>query len=409
MKRLLLVTVLVGLLLFAALSTGFSLYYRLLYILALAFGGGLVWAWLNLHWLGLEVEHRVTRTQVGGTIEGRIWVRNRGRLPKAWLEVEELANLPGHYSGQVVSLGGGGFRSWRVRTVCRQRGIYDLGPLRVSSGDPFGLIHLERLLPTHQRVVVYPAIVGLPHFTLPPSDLPSDGLVRQQMQQLTPLASTVRDYLYGDSVNRIHWPSTARLGRLMTKEFDLGFSTDVWMALDLHREVQAGEPPDSTEEVAVTIAASIAKRLLDQGMAVGLVAHGDQHSMIPPARGYVQMERLLEYLAQVRAEGEAPLEQALASMEYRLNRYNALLVITPSSRAQLAHVLAKFRSRGVRPTAILLDNSSFGGTLMPAQLMEQLSNLAVPAYLVQQGVPLQEALSRPFAWAGNGVAPEIRR
>ncbi len=44
----------------------------------------------------------------------------------------------------------------------------------------------------------------------------------------------------------------------MSKEFDLGLSSDVWLLVDLHRDVQAGELEDSTDEYAVSIAASLA-------------------------------------------------------------------------------------------------------------------------------------------------------
>jgi uncharacterized protein (DUF58 family) len=50
----------------------------------------------------------------------------------------------------------------------------------------------------------------------------------------------VREYAPGDSFNRIHWPSTARAGRLIVKEFELDPTADIWLFLDMQREVQAG-------------------------------------------------------------------------------------------------------------------------------------------------------------------------
>ena len=52
--------------------------------------------------------------QAGQRIVERIEVANDTRLPKLWLEVEELSNLPQHESKHVVTLGGNNRRSWRV-------------------------------------------------------------------------------------------------------------------------------------------------------------------------------------------------------------------------------------------------------------------------------------------------------
>src|SRR5437899_2338659 len=75
-------------------------------------------------------------------------------------------------------------------------------------------------------------------------------------------ATTIRDYAAGDAMNRIHWRSSAHHNQLMVKEFDLDPAVDAWVFLDLHDAVQAGEGEQSTEEYAVTIAATIATYLL---------------------------------------------------------------------------------------------------------------------------------------------------
>ncbi|MEZ4612148.1 MAG: DUF58 domain-containing protein [Caldilineaceae bacterium] len=59
---------------------------------------------------------------------------------------------------------------------------------------------------------------------------------------MTTNAAGVRDYYPGDSLNRIHWPTTARMRRLMTKEFELIPRRDIWLYLDLSRDTVAAMP-----------------------------------------------------------------------------------------------------------------------------------------------------------------------
>ena len=386
---------LLGLTLFGGLSTGFSLYYRLAYILILAVGGGLLWSWLNLHWLEVQVRRRTTRTHVGGVVEGRLRVRNRGWLPKAWLEVEELTDLPGYRSGAVIGMARNGFRSWPTSGAATRRGVFTLGPVRVVAGDPLGLFRLTREFGTSARLVVYPSVVPLPHLVLPVADLPGDGPVRHRTLQTTPLASTVRDYAPGDAVGRVHWPTTARLGRLMVKEFDLGLSSDLWVVADLQEGVQAGQHPDSTEELLVTVAASVAHKYLQAGVPVGLAAHGTRPHFLPAARGDAQLGRVLEELAVAQARGQVALERVLYRIEPSLSRYHTLVVITPSGGPTWAPVLGHLRGRGVRTVAVRVDATTFGGAQDLEAPMRQLAQHAIPFYIVRRGQPLEDALRTP--------------
>ena len=109
---------------------------------------------------------------------------------------------------------------------------------------------------------------------------------------------TVRNYVPGDALTRIHWPSTARLGQFMVKEFDLDPTIDVVLMLDLDRESQAGEGDSSTEEYGVTMAASVAAYLLrQQELSVGLYVSGSAESALALDRGERQLDRVLELLA----------------------------------------------------------------------------------------------------------------
>ena len=140
--------------------------------------------------------------------------------------------------------------------------------------------------------------------------MPGGSLQGVRVQFSTPNVSSVRDYRPGDAFNRIHWPTSARTNRLMVREFELDPTADVWIVLDLNADVHAGSGLESTEEYAVTAAASLARHLLDQGRAVGLVS---QTATLPADRGPRQVERILEVLALVRASSPLTLAALLSA------------------------------------------------------------------------------------------------
>src|SRR2546421_633356 len=140
----------------------------LLFYLAYGMTGVLIgsWIWARLNLVALEPgrEAREQELQVGDTFEEVFLVRNRSFWPKLWVEVRDHSTLPGHQPAAVISLAGDKSKRWRVRTLTRRRGLYQLGPLTAISGDPFGLFRSWRTVPEMGELLVYPATVDLSQF-----------------------------------------------------------------------------------------------------------------------------------------------------------------------------------------------------------------------------------------------------
>ena len=172
-------------------------------------------------------------SQVGRVFQESFSVRKTGLLPKLWLEIQDHSNLPGHHASHIVPtlLSGREYR-WEVETVCALRGEFQLGPLTVISGDPFGLFRSPRRVGATDSLMVYPMTVNLNRVILPVGFLSGGDAQRQLTHQITTNASSIRDYVPGDSINRIHWRSTARTGDIMVKEFELDPLVDIWLFSD---------------------------------------------------------------------------------------------------------------------------------------------------------------------------------
>jgi uncharacterized protein (DUF58 family) len=264
----------------------------------------------------------------------------------------------------------------------------------VTSGDPFGIFRTSRKLTDGTSIVVYPRAVPLPRFGRVPGELPGGALQGVRVQFSTPNVTSVREYRPGDAFNRIHWPSTARTNRLMVREFELDPTADVWIVLDLNADVHTGGGLESTEEYAVSACASLARHLLDQGRAVGLVS---QSATLPADRGPRQAERILEVLAVVRASSHLPLSALLSAETSRFARSSTLIVITPSTSEAWAYFCQALGGRGVHTTAVLIEAATFGSAPSTLLLVSSLAAAHIATYLVKRGDALDHALSAPRA------------
>jgi uncharacterized protein (DUF58 family) len=395
-KRTYLVIALVIVTIISGLATGFGLFYRLIYILLLTTVLSFIWNWVSMLGLDISVDRRTKRARVGDDIEERITIRNHIPLPKPTLEVEDVTDIPGYSSGQALSLSSRGFRSWRTISPARKRGVYTLGPVRVSNSDAFGLFRRDADFGESDSLVVYPRTYNLSHFEIPATYLTGESNARRRSHDLTPHAASVREYAFGDSLSRIHWNSTARTQRLMSKEFDLGLSSDVWLMVDLHAEVQAGELEDSTDEYAVSIAASLARRYQLAHLPVGLIEYGDARYLLPADTGAGQYERIMEYLARSKAEGTTSLSDALAQEEQLWGTHSSLIVITSSHRDDWPVAIRELVRRRVRVAVILIDGKSFGGMFETLNTVPALYDAGVSPFVVRLHDDIPTALSRPF-------------
>src|SRR6478672_9195670 len=388
----------------SALSTGFWLPTRLAYVIMLGVPLAYYWAKSNARNLEVTIERPLDRLQEGQTYQERITVRNLGWMTKLWLEVEDPSDMPGHIGKQIITLGPRESRTWRVSTLCRRRGLFSIGPVIITTGDPFGFFKYTRRYGRPQNILVYPQATELPNFYVPPANLPGEGRFRRRTHYVTPNASGVRNYEPGDSYNRIHWPSTARTGQLMVKLFELDPASDIWIILDLDKDAHVGEGDDGTEEFSVQIAASIARYFLVANRSVGFISFGKRLFVEEAERGAQHYTRILEALALATAEGDVPIGTLVQEESKRFGRHTTVVVITPSTKEDWVSSLQFIAEQGVKVGAVLLDAETFGGKDSSLMAFGALAASDVYTYLVRNSDDLITSLAMGSESTEGGVS-----
>ena len=343
----------------SAFSTGYPFLFYLLYLAVLVVGGSYVLVRMGLS--DLEAGYAVSQLHghVGDRMRVTYTLRNSSRVPKPWLEIHNPTTLPGGLPGRAISLGGRGERSWLIRAPLTRRGHFRIEPLHIRTGDPFGFFEAAATVGQGIGVVVYPRVEPIPMWRLPSASLEGSHASPERTNQTTPLAMTVRPYAPGDSMNRIHWRSTARHGEIQVKEFDLEQTADAWIVLDLQRSIQAGHGDESTTEAAIRAAASIADKALTENRAVGMTINAGRTAYLPPDRGGRQHLKVMQLLAAVDADSATPLVETLITSVTRLRRGMTAVIITASLDPSWVRPLAALRTRGVACVVVTVDAAAY--------------------------------------------------
>jgi uncharacterized protein (DUF58 family) len=411
-------------LLIAGLLTGLALLFNIAYLLAGIWLLSLLWSLLSARGLGLRRMTRTRRAQVGHVFGETFMVRNAGIWPKIGIEIRDESNLPQHAKSHVASLGILGKDTWQVNTACTMRGEFRLGPITVISSDPFGLFRAERHIDATQRVLVYPAVRPIDKVRLPLGLLSGGQAQRYQTQNITTNAAGVRDYAPGDSINRVHWKSSARRDKLIVKEFELDPLVDIWLFLDLSAQSLQDAPslqrriddtasdaalngagsygpiiptgqhiPPSTEEYGIVAAASLANHFIQTDRTLGFISYTPHSTVIQPDRGHRQLSRILEALAIARSTSQHGLREALALEAHRFMRGTTLIIVTASLDKNWVAEAQLLGHRGIRPLCIYIDPATFNKQISSKEMRSLLQISKIPTLIVRNGADIGHALA----------------
>lgn len=402
-KVLIVVTLII---LFFALGTGFPVFHRMFYIFgALLVVGGL-WSWLLARGIEVEVRRPALRTRAGQSVTEKVVVRRKNRLVRGFVEIREQTSMPVEAPGAVLGLDGAEPQPLDLEIPCPQRGVFQVGPVRVEASDPLGLYRLSQTTGQVQRLVVHPMTADLPGFVLLPADLPGEGPVHLRSQNITTSAYSVRNYVAGDSLNRIAWKATARHQRLMVKEFQMEPANNIWVLVDMERRANTGPAGRAIEETTITVAASIAKRYIDGGYPVGLLSYGNQRFIIPPDRGANHLLRIFDALAELRAHGKTGLLQLIADFQTRVGRYSSVALVTPANDDEWLDGVRHLILRRSRITVVVVDGDV--GQRGHPEVAYRVAGLGVPTYTVKAGANLSRGLVS-LTVPGQAYSPVLQR
>lgn len=293
------------------------------------------------------------RVAVGGNGEVQLDLWRTGPLPAGEVLLEDgvpyalgsrprfvVERLPQHHS---VAL------RYPVQPVLR--GIQQVGPLRATITDPFGLCEFERELIAHSRLVVVPRVVPLWGFPGGAGlGVGDDGSMRLNAGQ-GDTDVVVRQYRQGDDLRKVHWRSTARRDEVMVRVEEKPWRGGTTVLLDHRAAAHHGVGPAASLEWAVELAASVCLHLRRAGHRVRLVTeHSRVLADISGGAGEQSDEVILDALAALQPAHERDITTAYDPAEGQ-----ELIAVLGTVSNDSVDQLAKYRPRGVRSLAVLLD------------------------------------------------------
>jgi uncharacterized protein (DUF58 family) len=376
-------------------------------LLMVVIGATDIWATFCLRNLRYARTFGQQRALFGEQVTLALSIENAKMLPLPWLEIEDtiprLLPIEGQhlrvsYYGDTAILDNLFSTRWYERVTrrytvqCNARGVHKFGPTIVRSGDVFGFLSNEAMLSNWQYLLVYPLVAPLTRFNLPSRHPFGDRAAPRRLLEDPSRTIGVRDYIYGDSLRRVHWKATARKMQLQSKVYEATttYTLVIFLNIMTQFDVVHGVQPEILE-LAICSAASVADWALNEGYAVGLFANTlmfmpDEGATteskqeedavmaaaaqvkrrrihIPPASSEEQRKRIMEVLARIQPFFGSTLEEVVQAERSRLPTGATVVVITSIVSDLLLDALVRVQQAGHAVTIL-----SVGDTPIPGRL-----------------------------------------
>ena len=336
----------------------------------LVFGAGGVsrlWARVSLEEVEYRRELSETRAFVDETIELDVHLSNGKFVPVPWIEVRELIPqetlvIGGRTRASGLPRTSAFYRNtslkqheqlkWPLRLRTTVRGYFRIGPTRLRSGDLFGFFESERDFERQDAIIVYPKTYALPDLGLGSARPFGEQRGGNRIYEDPLRVIGVRDYAPGDPIKRVDWKATARVGRLQSRLYEPSRTQSVVVALNITTMEQTWEGFDAVLlERGVSVSASIARSIFEQGAAVGLIANGsfpdaDRPLRLGANRRPDQLVRMLETLAMISPYTTSRLSDELESREHGLPAGATVVVVAALMPQDLFATLHRLRNEG---------------------------------------------------------------
>lgn len=343
-------------------------------------GTARLWNQYALHGVSYRRRFTYRRGFPGETTSVRIDVENNKLLPLSWLKTEDPwpkavapqesdALAPSHLPNlleltNMYSLRW--FQKIKRSFTPRfdKRGVYEVGGVRFSTGDLFGMYETSVQLEQQDYLTVFPELLPISSLRLNTDDPFGDRAARKQLFDDPNRPIGVRPYHPEDGLRRVHWPATARTGELQTRIYQPVSSQVMLVCMNISTGQNIWEGIDrALLEYMISMTATLVYNSVQEGYAVGLIsngrlAHSDQPFNIAPGRSRNQLSMLLQALASVTTYTVSPFEPFLIKSMPKVPLGTTLVIVTSVVSPALIETLFMLRRYRAHTTLISLDISA---------------------------------------------------
>lgn len=274
------------------------------------------------------------------------------------------------------------------------RGVHQIGPVSIETAFPLGLnVVTKTFEDTKSEIVVFPSpfkVSNFPFFQDETSSHYGENMGKRKGGNDEFIS--VREYKQGDSPRHIHWPSSAKKGELIVREYQDILPSSLTIILDLNKKFNViSSLKETTLEYAINIASSLAIYALDQGYSVNLLGLGKDEIKLMNLKGSHNHIEILKTLAYAQCDGDETYHDTI---QYFLNlqQYSGTLVLFDNGSENVEQEIDLYSLKFSKPILFDIQAESFQQETIDQEFSIQ-NNAKYIKYTLKKGCDIKRMFS----------------
>ncbi|TYQ15508.1 UNVERIFIED_CONTAM: uncharacterized protein (DUF58 family) [Acetivibrio alkalicellulosi] len=275
----------------------------------------------------------------------------------------------------------------------KYRGEYSIGINSIEFEDYLGILKLK-YKPNFAKIIkVYPQIIKLDRLDLKTIYLSEAHSVTNPKSESSHIVSDIRNYVYGDSIKRIHWKLSSKMNELLVKNFESTSKANSVIILDLMKNKHEQYQNLLIEDKLIECVVAFIYFFLNNWTNVNLIYYKD-HLIQYSAKSSHQFYEIYDTLSKIQFDQDVDVKDIL-NMYVQNNslKKSNILLFTSNVNYDLYDELYKSKLSGFDVNLIYVspDNDSITYSKETDEMLKELPQIGVASYRLNTDDDIKKA------------------
>lgn len=286
---------------------------------------------------GLHATRKVANTNsVGVFTPVTVTLENHARRTAKYIQVHDHVPVESEVQGlpAKLDLAGGNHAEITYQYRPLERGPQTFEHVQVVLRSPLGLWHRSIKIGTPETVRVYPNFANIAKYTLLATDnrLSQMGILIRRRRGDGMEFQQLRDYIPGDALRKIDWKASARMRKLISRQYQDERDQQVLIALDCSRRMQAKDDELSHFDHALNALLLLTYVAGRQGDSVALQCFGGSDRALAGRKGSTAINGMLNTVYDLQPQANTADYRELAKRIMSTQKRRSLVIILTNLR-----------------------------------------------------------------------------
>ncbi|MBN2286281.1 MAG: DUF58 domain-containing protein [Tissierellales bacterium] len=352
-----------------------------------------------LGWKSLKGKIELPREAlyIGESVLVKYWIRNEGFFHIPFIRIQ--SRVSERLTGERLPVEMIGLKSKdsyykSEKIVLKRRGYYELGDIKITVSDVFGLFSYVKIIESMASLVVYPEVINLTTFDIAISAQMGELGIKDPMFLDKSRVSSLRAYQEGDTIKRIHWKLSAKKEDLIVKNFDNRGDSHVVVVIDNDKKLFTNDVDRHLEDKSVEIALSLIAYCLNHQIDVQLLTQSGDNIVIVNGLLKSDLKPFLEKMAFFKGDGKRQFRDFMSPHIETITKGTTVVIVSSNLDRTMGAVALRLKIKHLNPILMLVSDIGYHAPQIFPDVEKKLGMEGIRIYRIDCKSSTKEVLER---------------